>query len=211
MSRRSSCAFASALALASGVLAALWWRKHPSACPYAQRFWIETPHPLITRRRLRDVLAPRAGERVLEVGPGTGYYSLDVAEWLSPGGQLDIFDLQQEMLDHTMCRAAERGLANITAAQGDARRLSYATGTFDAAYLIAVLGEIPDQDMALRELARALKPGGRLVVGELFGDPHWVNPKRLRRRAEGAGLSFTRRVGSPLGYFALFTGPRVAS
>jgi SAM-dependent methyltransferase len=187
--------------------AALWWRKHPSACPYGQRFWVEPPHPLVTRARLREVLAPRPGERVLEVGPGTGYYSLPVAEWLSPGGRLDIFDLQQQMLDHTLRRAAERGLENIDATQGDARRLPYPDATFDAAYLTLVLGEIPDQDAALRELARVVKPGGRLVVGELFGDPHWVSPGRLRARGEAAGLRFERRSGSPLGYFALLRRP----
>jgi protein-L-isoaspartate O-methyltransferase len=194
-----------ALVLGGGVLAAaLWWRKHPSACPYGQRFWLEPPHPLITRRRLHDVLAPQRGERVLEVGPGTGYYTLAVAERLAPEGRLDIFDLQQQMLDHTLRSARERGIDNITATQGDARRLPYADASFDAAYLTAVLGEIPDQDAALRELARVLKPSGRLVVGELFGDPHWVSPTRLRERAHAAGLALTRRSGTPLGYFALF-------
>ena len=194
------------LVAGAAVLAgALWWRKHPSACPYGQRFWVEPPHPLITRRRLREVLAPQPGERVLEVGPGTGYYSLDVAEWVSPGGWLDIFDLQQQMLDHTMRRAHERAVTNITATQGDARTLPYPDAAFDAAYLTAVLGEIPDQDVALCELARVLKPGGRLVIGELFGDPHWVSPTKLNTRAHAAGLTFTRRSGTPLGYFARFS------
>jgi hypothetical protein len=49
---------------------ALWWRKHPSACPYAQRFWVEPPHPFITRARLREALDASPGERILEVGPG---------------------------------------------------------------------------------------------------------------------------------------------
>ena len=49
-----------------------------------------------------------------------------------------------------------------------------------------------------------LKPGGRLVVGELFGDPHWVSPKRLREGTDAAGLTFTRRSGTPLAYFARF-------
>lgn len=195
-----------ALSAAAGVIAAaaLWWRKHPSACPYGQRFWLQPPHPIITRRRLRLVLAPRAGESILEVGPGTGYYSLSVAEWIEPDGELEIFDLQQTMLDHTLERARRRGLANISATQGDARMLPYADASFDAAYLVAVLGEIPDQTAALTELARVLKPGGRLVVGELFGDPHWVRPTKLGESTTAAGLLFKDRSGSPLGYFARF-------
>ena len=183
---------------------ALWWRRNPSACPYGQRFWVQPPHPFITRARLREALAPQPGERVLEVGPGTGYYALDMAEWLSPGGRLDVFDLQQEMLDHTARRAGERGITNLVPTQGDARSLPYPDASFDAAYLVAVLGEIPDQDAALRELARVLRPGGRLVVGELFGDPHWVAPATLRRRGEEAGLRFERRTGRLLGHYSLF-------
>ncbi|HMJ03516.1 MAG TPA: class I SAM-dependent methyltransferase [Conexibacter sp.] len=184
--------------------AALWWRRNPSACPYNQRFWVEAPHPLITRPRLREQLAAAPGQRLLEVGPGTGYYALDVAGWIAPGGQLDVFDLQQEMLDHTMRRARERGIESVVPTQGDARSLPYEDATFDAAYLVTVLGEIPDQEAALRELARVVKPGGRVVVGELFGDPHWVSPAKLQARAERAGLRFERRIGSPLGYFARF-------
>jgi protein-L-isoaspartate O-methyltransferase len=184
--------------------AALWWRKNPSACPYGQRFWVEAPHPLITRDRLREILDPKPGERILEVGPGTGYYTLDVAEWVKPDGEVDILDLQQEMLDHTMRRAGERGLSNVTPTQSDARAMPYEDGTYDAAFLITVLGEIPDQDAALRELTRVLKPGGRLVVGELLGDPHYVRLAPMRLRASGAGLAFERRVGNALGYFARF-------
>ena len=39
------------------VAAALWWRQHPSPCPYGQRFWVEAPHPFITRARLREASA----------------------------------------------------------------------------------------------------------------------------------------------------------
>jgi ubiquinone/menaquinone biosynthesis C-methylase UbiE len=193
-----------AAAVGGGILgAALWWRRNPSACPYSQRFWVEAPHPLITRPRLREALAPAPGQRLLEVGPGTGYYALEVASWIAPG-HLDVFDLQQEMLDHTLLRAEQREIANIFALQGDARSLPFEGDTFDAAYLVTVLGEIPDQEAALRELARVVKPGGRVVVGELFGDPHWVSPAKLRARAERAGLRFEHRIGGPLGYFARF-------
>jgi SAM-dependent methyltransferase len=184
--------------------AALWWRKNPSACPYSQRFWVEAPHPLITRERLREILEPKPGERILEVGPGTGYYTLDVAEWVKPDGQVDILDIQQEMLDHSMLRAGGRGLSNINPTRADATAMPYDDGTYDAAFLVTVLGEVPDQDAALRELARVLKPGGRLIVGELLGDPHYVRLAPLRLRTSGAGLSYERRVGSALGYFARF-------
>jgi ubiquinone/menaquinone biosynthesis C-methylase UbiE len=200
-----------AVALGAVAAASLWWRRNPSACPYGQRFWVEAPHPFITRARLREALDPRPGERVLEVGPGTGYYSLDVAEWLGPEGRLDIFDLQQEMLDHTMRRAAERGITTITPTQGDARDLPYPDATFDRAYLITVLGEIPDQHAALTELARVVKPGGRLVVGELLGDPHWVAPEALQRRGERAGLRFERRVGRLLGHYTVFSAAGTTS
>jgi len=187
--------------------AALWWRKNPSACPYSQRFWVEAPHPLITRARLKEALAAMPGERILEVGPGTGYYTLDVAEWVKPEGEVDILDLQREMLDHTMRRAGERGLANVTPTQADATSMPYEEGTFDAAYLVTVLGEISDRDAALHELARVLKPGGRLVVGELVGDPHYVRLGPMRLSASGAGLRFQQRVGNALGYFARFAKP----
>lgn len=187
--------------------AALWWRKNPSACPYSQRFWVEAPHPLITRARLKEALDPEPGERILEVGPGTGYYTLDVAEWVKPDGEVDILDLQQEMLDHTMRRAGERGLPNVTPTRSDATSMPYEDGSFAAAYLVTVLGEIPDQDGAIRELARVLERGGRLVVGELVGDPHYVRLAPLRLRASGAGLAFERRVGNALGYFARFRKP----
>jgi ubiquinone/menaquinone biosynthesis C-methylase UbiE len=190
-----------ALAVAAAiVVAALWWRRHPSACPYSQRFWVEAPHPLITRTRLLDALAPSEGETLLEIGPGTGYYTLDVARAV---GRLHVFDLQPEMLDHTLRRAREAGIDNVEPRQGDARSLPYRDAAFDAAYLVAVLGEIPDQQAALRELRRVVRPGGRLVVGELFGDPHMVGEKALRRLAAATGWRFERRVGPRLGFFAV--------
>jgi ubiquinone/menaquinone biosynthesis C-methylase UbiE len=191
-----------ALAALAVVGVAYWWRKNPSACPYSQRFWVQAPHPFITRDRLREILEPEPGERVLEVGPGTGYYTLDVAEWVLPDGQVDIFDLQQEMLDHTMRRATERGISNLRPSRGDAQDLPYEDDSFDAVILTSTLGEIPDQDAALGEVNRVLKPGGRLVVGELFGDPHMVTLAALRRRAEAAGLVYERHLGPKLGYFA---------
>jgi ubiquinone/menaquinone biosynthesis C-methylase UbiE len=185
--------------------AALWWRKNPSACPYGQRFWVEAPHPIISRDRLRSVLAPEPGERLLEIGPGTGYYTLDLAGWVGPEGRVEIFDLQQKFLDHVSGRADERGLANVVPTQGDATALPYDDASIDAVALTAVLGEIPDPVAALREIRRVLKPGGRLVVGELFGDPHFTTLAALERQAGEAGLSFETHSGNWFAYFARFS------
>lgn len=182
--------------------AALWWRKNPSACPYGQRFWVEAPHPIISRDRLRTVLAPAPGERILEIGPGTGYYTLDLAGWVGPEGRVEIFDLQQEFLDHVSGRAGERGLANVVPTQGDATALPYEDASIDAVALTAVLGEIPDPVAALREIRRVLKPGGRLIVGELFGDPHFTTLASLKRQAAEAGLAFETHSGNWFAYFA---------
>ncbi|HET9163181.1 MAG TPA: class I SAM-dependent methyltransferase [Solirubrobacterales bacterium] len=182
--------------------AALWWRKNPSACPYGQRFWVQAPHPVISRDRLRLVLAPQPGERVLEIGPGTGYYTLDMAEWVGSDGRVEIFDLQREFLDHVMKRASARGLGNVVPTQGDATALPYEDDSVDAVVLTAVLGEIPDQLAALREVGRVLRPGGRLIVGELVGDPHFTTQASLKRQAAAAGLAWEAHSGIWLGYFA---------
>lgn len=190
------------IALAGGVFAALvgalatliyalWWRRNPSACPYGLRFLIELPRPYITRDRLREILVPQPGDKVLEIGPGTGYYSLPVAEWLNPGGTLEVLDIQQEMLDHVMHRAQERGIENVTATRADARALPYPDGTFDAAYLTLVLGEIPDQDLALRELKRVLKPGGISLLVSSSPTSIWClsGHSGSERKEQGLGSS----------------------
>lgn len=189
-------------AAAATLAAALWWRKNPSACPYGQRFWVEAPHPFITRERLRSVLRPKPGERLLELGVGTGYYSCELAEWVAPPGTLELFDLQQEFLDHTMRTAAGRGLTNLLPTQGDATNLPYEDDSIDAVILTAVLGEIPDRQAALREIHRVLKPKGRLIVGELFGDPHFTSRGSLERLGTEAGLRVAEYSGPRFGYFA---------
>ena len=190
------------------IAGALWWRKNPSACPYSQKFWVEAPHPIITRDRLQQVLAPQPGERILEIGPGTGYYTLDMAEWIGPEGTVEVFDIQQEFLDHTMLRADERRLSNVVATQGDATELPFEDDSIDAVILTAVLGEIPDRAAALREIERVLHPGGRLVVGELFGDPHFTTFDSLQGQCGDAALRLEERSGNWFGYFARFAaGP----
>ena len=193
------------LSVVGGAVAlGFWWREHPSPCPYGLRVWLVLPRPVITWRRLIDVLSPREGERILEIGAGTGYYALRVAERVGKTGQVDALDIQRLMLDHLTTRARERGLENIVTTVCDAHTLPFEDETFDGVYLSTVFGEIIDQNLALAEMYRVLRPGGRLVDGECLGDPLMVLPANLRTRATAAGFSFVRRVGVPLAYFALF-------
>jgi ubiquinone/menaquinone biosynthesis C-methylase UbiE len=190
-------------AAAAAAVAAAWWWTDSAPYPYAQHKLLDLPLPFLTNRRLDALLAARPGERVLEIGPGTGLQALHVADLLGDGGRLDIVDIQQPMLDHVMRRAAARNLSPIVPARADARHLPFDDASFDAAYLVTVLGEIPDPTAAIREIRRVLKPGGRLVVGE-FADRHYVPLVTLLAYANNAGLQPSAWLGPPLAYLARF-------
>ncbi len=199
----ASRASKAAIVLAAATVGvALWWRKNPSPCPYSQRWAVELPHPVITRRRLLEILNPAPGERLLEVGPGPGYYTIEVAQSLEPGGQLDLLDIQPEMLEQVKSKVEAEGVTNVVASVGDAQKLPFEDNSFDGAFLVTVLGEIPDQDAALRELSRVIRPGGRVVLGEMCVDPHFVTLGSMQARAESFGFQFERMLGSRLAYFA---------
>ncbi len=194
-----------AAAVAGGLLYA---RRNPSACPYSQRWMVELPKPGVSVARMLDVLDPRPGERLLEIGPGTGYYTLPVAERLGDG-RLEVFDIQQEFLDLVAARARKRGLDNVVGWHGDARELLFEADRFDGAFLVTVLGEIPDQDAALRELARVVKPGG--VVASLeFGVPPGRAWRALWELYVRLGLPVLGRAISP-GWHSVgrFLGPSI--
>jgi ubiquinone/menaquinone biosynthesis C-methylase UbiE len=198
---RRSLAVAGASVAAAAAATAAWWYTDSAPYPYAQRKILDLPLPFLTNRRLDALLGIRPGERVLEIGPGTGLQALHVAGLLGGEGRLDIIDIQEQMLDHVMSRAQAAGITSITAAKADARQLPFPSATFDAAYLVTVLGEIPDPAATVRELRRVLKPAGRLVVGE-FLDRHYVPLVDLIGYGNAAGLELSGRLGPPLAYLA---------
>jgi ubiquinone/menaquinone biosynthesis C-methylase UbiE len=108
------------------------------------------------------------------------------------------------MLDHLARRAARAGVHDIAPTIGDAGSLPFAPASFDAAYLIDVLGEVGDARATLRELRRTLRPGGRLAVGERFVDPDVVRLRTLVAIAHEAGFTLDGRRGTPPIYLARF-------
>jgi SAM-dependent methyltransferase len=192
------------LALGAHAAGRLWSRRSPVPMPYFMRWILLVPRGPHSPARVQRLLQPRNGERILEIGPGIGIHAIPVAAALQPDGVLSVLDVQQEMLEDLMRRARRRGLGNIVPLQGDAQSLPYPDAAFDAAYLVSVLGEIPSPTSALAELRRVLKPGGRLLICEVFVDPDFISLPALQGLASDAGFVLERQSGSRIAYTALF-------
>ncbi len=97
-----------------------------------------------------DGLMLGGDERVLEIGPGPGYYSTEIAKRV-PHGRLHLFDVQPQMLGKARRAVEAAGCRNVESHSGDAGAgLPFPEATFDVAFLAAVLGEVPDKEICIR-------------------------------------------------------------
>jgi demethylmenaquinone methyltransferase/2-methoxy-6-polyprenyl-1,4-benzoquinol methylase len=117
------------------------------------------------RRATRGALRLQPGERVLDLGAGTG---VSTAELTRSGAYAVGIDISLGML-----QAGRRARPGTPLLAGDALRLPFADGTFDAVTISFALRNVVDTDAALREMARVTRPGGRVVVCE-FSHPTWA-------------------------------------
>ena len=117
------------------------------------------------RTAVLDAVAPRPGERVLDLAAGTGTSSQPFAD---AGALVVPCDFSQGML--RVGKDARPALAFVA---GDATRLPFADDAFDAVTISFGLRNIVDPDAGLREMLRVTRPGGRLVVCE-FSSPTWA-------------------------------------
>jgi SAM-dependent methyltransferase len=203
--RAASALAMAGIAVASAAMARRNTQRQPGPMPYTLRWVLFLPRWPLTSARLREILDPRPGEHMLEVGPGPGVFALRMAAALEPGGKLEALDVQSDMLADLVRRAGRAGVRNVFGARGDAEHLPYADARFDAVYLVSVLGEVPNRNAALREFRRVLKADGRLVVGESFlGDPDAIGFTDLCDEARKAGFALARRSGTRVAYFARF-------
>jgi ubiquinone/menaquinone biosynthesis C-methylase UbiE len=103
------------------------------------------------------------GQTVLDLGCGTGDHTREVAARVSPGGQAVGVDFSASMIGEATGRQAASAVP-ATFEQGDAQKLRFESGTFDACRTERMLCHVPDHAAALREMARVVRPGGRVGV-----------------------------------------------
>jgi arsenite methyltransferase len=110
----------------------------------------------------------RPGERVVDIGSGAGIDSLIAAKMVGPSGQVIGVDMTPAMLERAWKSASEAGAGNVEFREGLAESLPVPDGWADVVISNGVLNLLPDKLAALREMARVLKPAGRLQIGDIL-------------------------------------------
>ncbi|MEM9148170.1 MAG: methyltransferase domain-containing protein [Pseudomonadota bacterium] len=165
------------------------------------------------RAAVVEHLAPRRGERILEIGCGAGLLLREIGLATGPHGLAAGVDISPDQIARAVRECEE--VPAVRPVVGDARALAYPDGVFDAAVSIQVLEYIADAPTALAELGRALKPGGRLItLATNWTSAFWHGPEpeltaALSRSWEGhaAHPNLPARIG-PMLQRAGFAGIR---
>jgi demethylmenaquinone methyltransferase/2-methoxy-6-polyprenyl-1,4-benzoquinol methylase len=161
------------------------------------------------RRELVRALGPLQGVRVLDVATGTG---LVAAELLARGaGAVVGLDQSPEMLAAARARFERSPTAGrVELVEGEAERLPFADATFDALTFTYLLRYVDDPRATMRELARTVRPGGRVASLE-FGVPPWPPARAAWRLYTTIGLPALGRMASREWYeVGRFLGPSIA-
>ncbi|MBM3333003.1 methyltransferase domain-containing protein, partial [candidate division WOR-3 bacterium] len=158
------------------------------------------------------------GMRVVEVGCGTGYLTVQVARRIQPGGVLFCVDIQPQMIERTRRRLEGTAPVSGTSNRGpgspeayffvaSADKLPFDIYDADLVFFVTVLGEIPDRLAALRAALRVLRPGGVLSISEFLPDPHYRFRNDVAKLACQAGFEHVSTEGSLFTYTASFRKP----
>lgn len=124
-----------------------------------------TPQVVEQRKRFCSILAAQPGEIGLDVGCGPGYLACDLALEVAPTGRIIAIDRSPDSVASAEAHLAKKGLSGMVQVEtGDAQDLAFPDATFDFVVATQVYCHVPDVARAVREAARVLRPGGRLVV-----------------------------------------------
>jgi len=135
-------------------------------------------------------LSLEPGMTVVEVGPGPGRLLLRAAPRVLPHGRAIGIELQEGMIKKLRAKLAHDDPGNVSVIHASATEKVLPEGQADVVYLCTVLGEIPDRRTALVNCLAALRPGGRLSITEIIGDPHYQRVKTVRELAASVGFEF---------------------
>ena len=124
-------------------------------------------------RRLVEIAAIQAGDRVLDVGAGSGEPALTAAQVVGPEGEIVATDISPEMLSYAGERAAAAGIDNIDFVEADASSLDFPPESFDAALSRWGIIFEPEAEAAADRIRSFLKPGGRMAISS------WGPPERV--------------------------------
>ncbi|HXY37281.1 MAG TPA: methyltransferase domain-containing protein [Planctomycetaceae bacterium] len=195
------------------VLVSIAWRiasqQWSLPCPTILAWSLENPlAQKINRTAVTlDRIGLKPGQRVLEFGPGPGRLLIPAAQRVLPGGEAVGVELQPGMVERLKRNASRKGVSNLNVLLGDACAPLVEEGVFDLVILSCALGEIPDRAGVIRQSFRALRPGGRLSVSEMFGDPHYQSKSTVERLAREAGFEPEEVLGGRLIFTANFRKP----
>ncbi len=169
--------------------------------PHELSFFLHLPwrNIMLSPQKLVARLALNATSHVLEVGAGSGFYSVEVARKVS-AGRLELLDLQPEMLKKAQRKLEAKGLPNVGYTLADAGSLPFKEESFDVLFLVAVLGEVMNRKAFLSEAHRVLKPEGTLSISEHLPDPDFSPFAKVTALVEKEGFEFSERYGQRWSY-----------
>jgi len=201
-----------AVSAAAGVFVYLWVReRYGRGGPFPAKDARALLNPM---RALLHPAAPtvrafglRPGDVALEIGPGPGYFTVEAARTIGAGGRVICLDIQAGMIAALRARLAAEGVTNGRLLVGDATRLPFASHSIDNAFLVTVMGEVPDRPQALAELRRVLKPGGALSVVESLTDCDYQFEDAVADVCRATGFLVAGHERHRLGYLMRFAAP----
>jgi len=176
-------------------------------CPTSWSWIVDNPLRRWDVRHALERAGLRAGETVLELGPGPGAFTVAAAQRVGSEGRLIAVDIQPGMIAQVNARVKAAGVTNVETHVASAFELPLPDASVDRAYLITVLPEIPDPVRALREVHRVLKPGGVVSMTEEFLDPDYPRRATTGAWAAAAGFEPDARFGNWWSYTLNFRKP----
>jgi protein-L-isoaspartate O-methyltransferase len=114
--------------------------------------------------QIMDALGVAEGSVVADTGAGAGWFTIQLARRVGPNGRVYAQDVQRQMLEAIRRRVAREGLQNVQTRLGAGSTPNLPERTFDAILVVDVYDQVDDPVAFLRNLAAALKPGGRLGI-----------------------------------------------